>query len=125
MACVVIITTASFTVDMHYCGDVLVDMAVFQDAKNCGMNMANSSSAPKEMKGKSCCHDEQIVSIGQDDLKPSFQKLDLDQQEFVIALYGSYLQLFNYTETHEIPFNGYPPPEIVTDYVILHEQFLI
>ena len=73
MACVVIFTTMSFTVDMHFCGDTLVDVALFKEAKNCGMEMAMNTPTSNEMKGMSCCHDEQIVSIGQDDLKPSFQ----------------------------------------------------
>lgn len=125
MAFVVIFTTMSFTVDMHYCGDTLIDIAVFQEAKDCGMQMAMSTATSNEMKGMSCCHDEQIVSIGQDDLKPSFQKMDLEQQEFVVAFYGSYIQLFEYSETQTVSFDGYPPPDIVTDFVVLHEQFLI
>ncbi len=125
MACVVIFTTMSFTVDMHYCGDTLVDIAVFKEAKDCGMQMAMPASTSNEMKAMSCCHDEQIVSIGQDDLKPTFQKLDVEQQNFVMAFCGSYIQLFEYSETQEILFDGYPPPDIVTDIVILYEQFLI
>jgi len=125
MAFVVIFTTMSFTVDIHYCGDTLIDIAVFQEAKDCGMQMVMSTATSNEMKGMSCCHDEQIVSIGQDDLKPSFQKMDLEQQEFVVAFYRSYIQLFEYSETHTVPFDGYPPPDIVTDFVMLNEQFLI
>ena len=125
MACVVIFTTMSFTVDMHFCGDTLVDVALFKEAKNCGMEMAMNTPTSTEMKGMSCCHDEQIVSIGQDDLKPSFQQMDVEQQNFVLAFYDSYLQLFSPLDIREIPFKGYPPPEIVTDIVILHEQFLI
>ena len=29
----------SFTVDMHYCGDTLVDSAIFHKVKTCGMEM--------------------------------------------------------------------------------------
>jgi hypothetical protein len=125
MACVVIFTTMSFTVDMHYCGDTLVDVAVFQEAKDCGMQMAMSGSTSNEMKGMSCCHDKQIISVGQDDLKPTFQQLDLEQHDFVVAFCTSYVQLFAHSEAQEIPFNGYPPPYIVTDIVVLNEQFLI
>lgn len=126
MACVVIFTTMSFTVDMHYCGDTLIDIAVFKEAKSCGMEMAiEASSSSSEMKKKGCCHDEQIRVEGQDELKVPFQKLDIQQQDFVVALYASYIHLFEEFEVHSIPFNGYPPPDIVTDYIILHEQFLI
>ena len=33
MACVVLLSTMSFTVDLHYCGDTLVDTAIFQKVK--------------------------------------------------------------------------------------------
>jgi hypothetical protein len=125
MACVVIFTTMSFTVDMHYCGDTLIDIAVFKEAKSCGMGMAIENSSSSEMKKKSCCHDEQIIVEGQDELRTSFHKLDIQQQDFVAALYASYIHLFDDIETHSISFNGYPPPDIVTDFIVLHEQFLI
>ncbi len=125
MACVVIFTTMSFTVDMHYCGDTLIDVAVFKEAKNCSMAMAMENNASSEMKKKSCCHDEQISVEGQDELKVPLQKLDIEQQEFVVALFTSYIHLFEESEVHSIPFNGYPPPDIVTDFIVLHEQFLI
>jgi len=125
MACVVIFTTMSFTVDMHYCGDTLIDVAVFKEAKSCGMQMAMKNNFSSEMKKMGCCHDEHIIIKGQDELKVSFQKLDLEQQDFVVALYTSYIHLFEEFEAHSIPFDGYPPPDIVADYIILHEQFLI
>ena len=37
MAFVVLFSTMSFTVNMHYCGDTLVETAIFQKAKGCGM----------------------------------------------------------------------------------------
>ena len=39
MAFVVLFSTMSFTVNMHYCGDTLVETAIFHKAKGCGMEM--------------------------------------------------------------------------------------
>ncbi len=128
MSCVVIFTTMSFTVDMHFCGDTLIDIAVFKEAKSCGMDMAmmaSENSSSPEMKGKSCCHDEQIIIEGQDELTTSFQKTTLEQQDFVPALFTSYVPVFIDSAAHSIPFDGYPPPDIAHDFVILYEQFLI
>ena len=128
LSCIVLFTTMSFTVDMHFCGDTLIDIAVFKEAKSCGMDMAmmatENSSSP-EMKGKSCCHDEQIIVEGQDELNSSMQKIDVEQQDIVIAFFTSYVIVFTSLEVTSIPFDGYPPPDIVTDIIILHEQFLI
>ena len=40
MAAVVLMTTMSFTIDMHYCGDSLVDFSFVQKAETCGMEKA-------------------------------------------------------------------------------------
>ena len=78
-----------------------------------------------EIKGKSSCQDEQIIVEGQDELNSSMQKIDVEQQDIVIAFFTSYVIVFTSLEVTSIPFDGYPPPDIVTDIIILHEQFLI
>lgn len=125
MSCVVIFTTTSFMVDMHFCGDTLIDIAVFKEAKSCCTEMVADTNSSSEMKGKSCCHDEQIIMEGQDELTTSFQKIDIEQQNFVVAFITSYVPVFLDSAAHSIPFDGYPPPDISHDFVILHEQFLI
>ena len=37
MAVVVLLSTMSFSVDMHYCGDMLVDFSIMEQVKTCGM----------------------------------------------------------------------------------------
>ena len=39
MAVVVLFSTMSFTISEHYCGDKLVDSALFSKAEFCGMEM--------------------------------------------------------------------------------------
>ena len=77
MACVVLVTTMSFTVDMHYCGDTLVDFSFIQSAKTCGMEKVQTSKGCEKpmLSEKSCCSDEQIIKEGKDDLKISFDTL--------------------------------------------------
>ncbi len=125
MVWVVLFSTLSFTVDKHYCGDVLIDIALFKKAKDCGMSMSMSTSSSSDMPEMECCHNEQIVIKGQDELKHSFEKINLEQQQFVVAFCDSYSYLFDISEPQEILFDGYPPPDIVTNLHILHEQFLI
>ena len=60
MAFVVLFSTMSFTIDMHYCGDTLVDTAIFQKAKACGMEMQKPSNEGCAVTKKDCCNDEQV-----------------------------------------------------------------
>lgn len=127
MAGVVLFTTMSFAVDMHYCGDTLVDFSFIQQVGSCGMeemptvaNCENSS-----ITEKSCCKDQQLIKQGKDDLKISFEQLSFQQQIFVASLTYSYISIFEGTESNVVPFVAYPPPFIERDVQVLHQTFLI
>jgi hypothetical protein len=77
------------------------------------------------MTEKSCCTDQQIVKEGKDDLKISFDTLSFEQQTFVAAFTYSYINLFEVTESEEVPFNDYPRPFVKRDVQVLHQTFLI
>ena len=126
MAFVVLLSTMSFTIDMHYCGDTLVDTAIFKKAKTCGMEMQKTTSTSEcSITKKDCCKEEQIVVEGQDELKISFESFSLDQQFFVASFVYSYINLFEGLEENTTTFSEYPPPLIVRSIYKLDETYLI
>ncbi len=126
LACLVLLSTFSFTVEKHYCGRFLVDVAVFSKAKDCGMEMMDHSDDQNiEMKKKSCCKDEIIVLEGQDELKISFDQIDFPQQIFLISFLDSFRYLFSLPKEKHLIYEKYSPPERVIDLLILHETLLI
>ncbi|MEW7290676.1 HYC_CC_PP family protein [Aquimarina sp. 2304DJ70-9] len=126
MSFVVLFSTMSFTFNMHYCGKTVVDVALFKEAKTCGMEMQQSLSSSEDLiMKKGCCTDKQLTFEGQDELKISFDKLTLTQQIFVVSLYTSYTNLFEGLKENSVPFKEYPPPLLVKDIQVLHETFLI
>lgn len=118
LSLLVLLSTMSFTVEKHFCGDVFVDKAIFSEAKDCGMH----SGAPEE---NGCCKEEKIVVEGQEDLKLSFEDLDLDQQVFITCFTCSYLNLFKSLPREENAYTDYAPPLLVYDIHLLDETFLI
>lgn len=118
----------SFTVDMHYCGDHLVDFSFFDSVDTCMMKAAMSKSSTEcdvvKMK-MNCCTDVQIVVEGQDDLKISFDHLTFDQQLFVSSFVYAYINLFEGYDDTIIPFKEYSPPPLIRDVQLLHQTFLI
>ena len=54
MAFVVLFSTMSFTMNMHYCGGTLVESAIFQKAKGCGMEMEKPSTEECSITKKNC-----------------------------------------------------------------------
>jgi hypothetical protein len=127
MAIAVLMTTMSFTIDMHYCGTALVDFSFFQNVETCGME-TNPAVAPcqnPEMSRKSCCSDEQLVVEGQDNLKDNFAILTFEQQVFVASLTYFYINRFEGTTSKEVDFFDHVPPFVKRDVQVWHQSFLI
>ncbi len=121
MAFIVLFSTLSFTIESHYCGNNLIDTAVFSKVKNCGME----SSATTLIK-KSCCKDEVVVVQGQDQLKlNTFDDLNVNQQILFTSYVYSYISLFISLPKQVIPNEGYAPPNLFCDIQVLDETFLI
>lgn len=127
MAAVVLMTTMSFTMDVHYCGETLVDFSFTQQVETCGMEKMQSTSSCENpsLSEKSCCSDKQVVKEGQDDLKISFDQLNFEQQIFVASFTYAYISLFEGTESKQVPFVDYSPPFVKRDAQVLHQTFLI
>lgn len=126
MAILVMFTTMSFTIDMHYCGETLVDYSLTQSAHACQMDMeVPTSDCDIEIPEDSCCTDKQVLIEGQDELKHSFDTLSLEQQNFVASFFYSYINLFEDLDANIIPFRDYNPPFLIRDIQKLHETYLI
>jgi len=125
MAVIVFMSTISLTIDMHYCGSVLVDTSILNNAESCGMEQVSKSSKECSVMKKNCCSDEQIIIEGQDELKISFDNLSFDQQVFVSSFVYSYINLFEGLKENTSSITEYPPPLIVRPIYKLDEVYLI
>ena len=126
LALIVLLSTVSFTIDSHYCGDILVDTSLFGKVETCGMEeQKTSSSTDCDITKKDCCSDEQIIVEGQDTLKITFDKLEKEQQIFVASFIYSYINLFTSSESKDTAFKDYSPPPLIRDVQILDQTFLI
>ncbi|MBA6153282.1 hypothetical protein H3Z82_11140 [Gelidibacter gilvus] len=121
MAWLVLLSTITFTLEKHFCGDVLIDTAIFSKAESC-CNLEVLAMAEK----KSCCKEEVEVIRGQDSLKKAiFEDLHNDQQIVLVTFYYSYYNLFEGLPVQFIPHKNYSPPLLVTDIQILDQVFII
>jgi hypothetical protein len=127
MAFVVMFSTMSFSIDMHYCGNSLVDFSFFTEAKGCGMEEDQSVKNCENpfISENSCCTDQQIIKEGEDDLKTAFNNLSFEQQTFVASFFYTYINLFDGLDENISPFKDYSPPFIERDVQVLHQTFLI
>ncbi len=124
MAMLLLFSTVSFTVEKHFCGDVLIDVAVFSDVHKCGLELDDSQQT--NVVKKSCCKDTLEIVEGQDELTvKTFDDLDVNQQQFLTAYTYSFNSLFEVLPKQIIPHNHYRPPNLIVDVQILDQVFLI
>tara|TARA_R110002049_G_scaffold131288_1_gene290017 strand:+ start:328 stop:762 length:435 start_codon:yes stop_codon:yes gene_type:complete len=126
MAFFMLVSTVSWTVEKHFCFGSLVDVAFFHEADTCGMDLGleEENLSPKK-KSDTCCSDETILVVGQDNLSISYDDLGVVQQLFLVAYTSYYVNLFQPREQHRVPHADYPPPILVKDIHILDQVFLI
>ena len=126
MAFVVLFSTLSFTISEHYCGEHLVDSALFSKAESCGMDMQKPTPTKDcSIKKSNCCTDVVKQIEGQNELQPEFSSLDLKQQVFATLFVYSYINLFEGLENNIVPFKYYSPPLLVKDIQVLDEVYLV
>ncbi|RAV30873.1 HYC_CC_PP family protein [Sinomicrobium soli] len=129
LAFLVLFSTVSFTVEKHFCGDFLVDTALFSGADSCGMVAGYGQSMKIQdtctVTKTSCCSDEIALIQGQDTLQKATSMELQHQFVFVQAFVYTYLDLFEGLEENVIPFGDYAPPLVVRDIQVLHDTFLI
>jgi len=126
MAFVVLFSTMSFSISEHYCGDLLVDSALFSKAESCGMEMESPSpNKDCSIQKKNCCSDVVKQIEGQTNLKIDVSNLNFEQQVFIASFVYSYVNLFDGLEENIVPFQFYSPPLLVKDIQILDSVYLI
>jgi hypothetical protein len=120
LALLVLISTVSFTIEKHFCGDVLVDISIFTEVDKCAMETLEI------LQKKTCCKDEIEIIQGQDELKFSaFEDFNFEQQQFLSAFAFSYVNLFIGLPKQSIPHKDYSPPNLVADIQVLDQVFII
>ena len=125
MTLVVLFSTMSFTMHMHYCGDTLVDSSYFEKADSCGMEMPQpASSSDCEGVQKNCCADKEFTLEGQDELSLTHE-LQMEQKVFAAIFINTYIQLFESPEESKTADQHYLPPPLVKPIHKLDETYLI
>jgi len=125
MAFVVLFSTMSFSLNMHYCGDTLVETAIFHKAKGCGMKMEKPAKEGCSISKKNCCNDKQVLVDGQDQLQIQFDTISLEQQVFIASFVFTYINLFEGAYSNISSFETYIPPRVSKEIFKLDETYLI
>ena len=119
----VLFSTLSLTIEKHFCGDVLIDVAIFSETEKC---TDDTDILTSETAKKSCCKDEIDVLEGLSQLTTnSFEDLEDLQKQVLIAYSLSYINLYGGLPNIVIPHENYSAPILIKDIQVLDETYLI
>jgi hypothetical protein len=120
----VLFSTLSLTIEKHFCGDVLIDVAIFTETEKCTDDIVDLDD--NENVKKACCKDEIDVLEGLSQLTTNtFEDLDDVHIQVLLAYNFSYINLFEGLPNLVIPHKDYLPPILIKDIQILDEAYLI
>lgn len=124
LSLVVLFSTMSFTIDRHYCGDTLVDVAYFGKADDCGGAMKMKKASQKIQKKKCCKNEVEVIESTTFD-KEKLTKLTLQKVEFVVFHLYSYINSYQEISLEKEFYKDFSPPDLEQNIQVLHQTFLI
>lgn len=124
LAFIVVFSTVSVTLTMHFCGETISAVTVLQNAEKC-CDASKKVDETTHISKKTCCSDVKITKDSQTEIQTHNTTLSLHQKVFFTSFVTTYLSLFN-TERKENPhFLDYSPPLVVKPIYKLDEVYLI
>lgn len=122
----VLFSTVSFSVGMHFCGTHLVDVALNEKAHGCGMEMGTANQ--EDMLAKAswhCCEDVLMAVSGQEELQLPSMEIPQLAPLAILPLAWSPNRFVSENRKEAIPTPWYTPPPITRDIPVLFRTFLI
>lgn len=120
LSLLVLLSTSSVTLDVHYCSDKLQDFSFNNKVTNCSGKLVVEI---QEFAGDTCCLDKTIQKDAQKDLKASSNSFEF--QSFLSTVPYTFGLNTPLPDREEISSYFHKPPLIKKDYQVLFEVFLI
>lgn len=124
LSLIVLMSSMSFTIDKHFCGDTLVDISYLGKADDCGMKMHKDSES-MSIKKKNCCKNTTEYVDFDAFNQEKVQITTAQEIEFLVFYVYSYLNLYQELKLDKEFYKNFSPPDISKDTQILYETFLI
>ena len=127
MALLVLLSTVSFTVEKHFCGDFLVETSYFGTTDGCdNQSSYETCHQPSSKDKKGCCKDKIEKIEGQDDLQQeTYKTIELEKHTFLLAFITSYHNLFLENKPNIVSYKQYYLPYFKKNLQILLQSFII
>lgn len=122
LSLIILFSSLNFSLSAHYCGQTIVDVALFGEAEACPMADEMNNDSEEEP----CCSDGQIIIEGEDYLSSkSFEKQEVEKIDMLLAELQFPLQLLLEDEQTYSFIVHYTPPLIERDITVVVQSFLL
>lgn len=138
MACLLLLSTTGFSMNVHYCQDQLKGISLIGKAKSCHETQEASpchkvkkachhkSDNLTQAEKDNCCHNESIV-IEKSEVDATSPQLGVEQDiqlSFVAAFVAVYVLDYHVASDYQ-QYQQYKPPLPDRDRQVLYQSFLI
>ena len=126
MVAILLVSTTSFSLYKHFCGDNLVEVSRYvQIVECCEVEIKHNKTSKLNFSEKDCCKSETDISEQLTLENTKTIKLVKNQVVFIASFYYSFIQP-NETKNRKTNFyNNFSPPDIVFNKQIQFQSFLI
>ena len=117
----VLFSSFSYSVSAHYCGQTLIDIALFGDADSCPMSSEMDCDSQKP-----CCKDQSILIEGEEYLtSKNFEEQQVQKIEILLAELSFPIELLSEEKSTNFYTERYTPPLIEQDIILVVQSFLL
>lgn len=125
MAFVVLFSTTTYSINMHYCDDSLVETSIIHKSKDCKMEMEKSSTEECSISNKNCCYDKQLLIEGLDEAQFTLNNISFEQKVLIDSFFYSYINYFEELEKKVSSYGEYKHPFLIKRIYKIVETYLI
>ena len=125
MVVILLLSTTSFSVYKHFCGDKLVTISTEKVDSCCESKKAPLKSDTLNFSEKSCCKNETSTTDIQifDTTNPV--KINKSQVLFLASFYYNFIEKPTYLNTTNKYYKDFSPQKLVSNKQVLFQTFLI
>ena len=124
LAIIVVFSTISVTLTMHFCGKIVSSVTVLQNVKEC-CNIGEKSEKITQVSKKSCCSTVKITKQSQTEFSTQKDVLTVLQKTIFTSFISVYLSLFSEQDKKDYLYLVYLPPLISKPIYKLDQVYLI
>lgn len=128
LACLMLLTSFDYSVNLHYCQDHFAGISFSDDAKSCSSKTSSCSSMKKmssEEEDPNCCKNKKVHIDDLDEDYTSPLMADLVDQSIDLISAIDFPVVYTNFGKQVISYTSYRPPPPDIDYQVQYQVFLI